>query len=89
MPATARPRRGNPKTGELEGRLLTLVTLALVAFGLVMVYSATSGSAAIASGDPSAYLKRQAIYALLGVGLGSFGWYAPRRNGRWNGCIGL
>ncbi|HEX6701230.1 MAG TPA: putative lipid II flippase FtsW [Gaiellaceae bacterium] len=57
------------KRGELEGRLLTLVTLALVAFGLVMVYSATSGSAAIASGDPSAYLKRQAIYALLGVGL--------------------
>src|SRR5205814_570871 len=50
------PRRGVPapctelggvRKGELEGRLLTLVTLGLVAFGLVMVYSATSGSAAI------------------------------------------
>ena len=30
------------KRGELDSRLLILVTLALVAFGLVMVYSATS-----------------------------------------------
>jgi cell division protein FtsW len=57
------------RRGEFEGRLLTLVTLGLVAFGLVMVYSATSGSAAISNGDPSSYLKRQAIYAVLGLGL--------------------
>ena len=31
---------------QLEQRLLVLVTLALVAFGLVMVYSATSAAAA-------------------------------------------
>jgi cell division protein FtsW len=49
--------------------LLSFVTLGLVAFGLVMVYSATSSSAAIESGDPSYYLKRQAAYALLGLGL--------------------
>ena len=54
---------------EFEGRLLTLVTLGLVAFGLVMVYSATSGSAAIANGDPISYLKRQAVYAVIGLGL--------------------
>jgi cell division protein FtsW len=47
--------------------LLILVTMALVAFGLVMVYSATSASAALANGDPAYYLKRQAIYALLGL----------------------
>ena len=55
--------------GQLEQRLLVLVTLALVAFGLVMVYSATSASAAIGDGDPMTYLKKHAIYALLGVGL--------------------
>jgi cell division protein FtsW len=57
------------KQGHFEAQLLTLVTLALVAFGLVMVYSATSAPAAIGQGDPSSYLKRQAIYALVGVAL--------------------
>src|SRR4051812_2303205 len=47
--------------------MLILVTMGLVAFGLVMVYSATSASAALASGDPAYYLKRQAIYAVLGL----------------------
>ena len=32
-----------------------------------MVYSATSASAALGNGDPTCYLKRQAIYALLGL----------------------
>jgi cell division protein FtsW len=53
--------------GQFDQRLLALVTLGLVAFGLVMVYSATSASAALGNGDPMSYLKRQAIYALLGV----------------------
>lgn len=52
-----------------EARLLVLVTLGLVAFGLVMVYSATSAAAAIGDGDPGYYLKRQGIYALLGLAL--------------------
>jgi cell division protein FtsW len=55
--------------GRFDQRLLVLVTLGLVAFGLVMVYSATSASAAIGNGDPMSYLKRQAVYALLGVAL--------------------
>ncbi|TML24294.1 MAG: putative lipid II flippase FtsW [Actinobacteria bacterium] len=53
--------------GRFEQRFLVLVTLALVAFGLVMVYSATSASAALGNGDPMSFLKRQAVYALLGV----------------------
>jgi cell division protein FtsW len=53
--------------GRFDQRLLVLVTLGLVAFGLVMVYSATSASAAIGNGDPMSFLKRQAVYALLGV----------------------
>jgi cell division protein FtsW len=55
------------KRGQLESHLLVLVTLALVAFGLVMVYSATSAAAAVGNGDPSYYLKRQAGFALVGL----------------------
>src|SRR4051794_27396975 len=57
------------KRRELDSRLLILVTLALVAFGLVMVYSATSAAAAVGGKDPSYYLKRQGIYAFLGIGV--------------------
>src|SRR5918912_2518020 len=53
----------------LETRLLVLVTLGLVAFGLVMVYSATSAPAALAQTDPMSYLKKQGVYALIGVTL--------------------
>src|SRR5438874_12834856 len=34
-----------------------------------MVYSATSAPAALGNSDPGYYLKRQALYALLGLGL--------------------
>ena len=53
--------------GHADQRIVAFVTLGLVAFGLVMVYSATSASAAIGNGDPMSYLKRQAVYALIGV----------------------
>jgi cell division protein FtsW len=57
------------KKGAFEQQLLLLVTLALVAFGLVMVYSATSAPAALGNGDPSYYLRKQGLYALVGVAL--------------------
>src|SRR6476660_3195311 len=60
------------KRGELDSRLLILVTLALVAFGLVMVYSATSASAAVGGGNPNYYLERQSVYAALGIVLMMF-----------------
>jgi cell division protein FtsW len=53
--------------GQLEQRLLVLVTLGLVSFGLVMVFSATSAAAALGDGDPITFLIRQGVYALLGV----------------------
>ena len=55
------------KKGQFESHLLVLITLGLVAFGLVMVYSATSAPAALASTDPMSYLKKQGGYALFGV----------------------
>jgi cell division protein FtsW len=55
------------KRATFESRLLVLLTLGLVAFGLVMVYSATSAPAALARTDPMSYLKKQGVYAFLGV----------------------
>src|SRR5262249_3619446 len=55
------------RKGEVESRILILVTLALVAFGVVMVYSATSASAAVGGANPNYYLERQVAYALLGI----------------------
>jgi len=55
------------RSSGLDYHLLVLVTLGLVAFGLVMVYSASSARAALAADDPAYYLKRQALYALAGV----------------------
>jgi cell division protein FtsW len=58
---------GKPKPLQLEWNLLVLVTTALVLFGLVMVYSATSGLAALGNANPQGYVERQALYALVGL----------------------
>jgi cell division protein FtsW len=49
--------------------LLLCSALALTALGLVMVYSASAVSAATRQGDGAFYLKRQALAAVVGVGL--------------------
>jgi cell division protein FtsW len=69
------------RRGQLESQLLILITLGLVAFGLVMVYSATSAPAALGNGDPMQYLKRQAVYAVLGLTLMVVAYRTPFR--RW------
>ena len=48
------------KKAQLEWHVLLLVTLGLVAFGLVMVYSATSAPAALGGGDPTATSRARA-----------------------------
>src|SRR4029078_13164832 len=53
--------------GQLEQRLLILVTLGLAAFGLVMVFSAPSASAALGEGDPMRFLIKQGLYAGAGL----------------------
>src|SRR5260221_9269696 len=57
------------RRGELESRILILVTFALVAFGLVSVYSATSAPAAVGGGNPNYYVERQGMYTVLGLAL--------------------
>jgi cell division protein FtsW len=58
---------GRAKQRPLEWQLLVLVTLGLTCFGLVMVYSATSASAALGNGNPVGYLERQGAYAAIGL----------------------
>ena len=56
--------------GPLEpaARSLVLVALALMAFGVIVVYSASWGTViADTDGDPTLFLKRQALWAGLGV----------------------
>jgi cell division protein FtsW len=55
------------KRFQFEWNLLVLVTAALVLFGLVMVYSATSGSAALGNTNPLGIVEKQLIYAAVGV----------------------
>lgn len=47
---------------------LLFIILFLVAFGLVMVYSTSSYTAELKTGSATYYLKRQGIFALLGIG---------------------
>ena len=54
----------------LEGQILLLVTLVLVAFGQVMVYSASSAYALTHEEfghDPLHFVKAGAIYTVIGV----------------------
>jgi cell division protein FtsW len=59
--------RAKAKPLQFEWNLIVLVTTALLLFGLVMVYSATSGSAVLGHGNPQGYVERQALFSLVGL----------------------
>jgi cell division protein FtsW len=63
----ARPRELRPPL--VGDRVLVGATIALVVFGLVMIYSATGVLAEKDKGDPFFYLKRQAFSAAIGIPL--------------------
>ncbi len=68
----ARPRfpwnRGKSTEMTFEEQMLRTATLALIAFGAVMVYSASSGTSLLShGGDSSEYLKRYLGSAALGL----------------------
>lgn len=50
-----------------DEKLILAGTLALVGFGLVMLYSASSVLALNKFGDPAYFFKRQAVWALMGL----------------------
>jgi cell division protein FtsW len=59
------PRRRRPVT--LPERVLVGATIVLVAFGVVMVYSASSGYALELHGSSLFFLEREAAYAMAGL----------------------
>jgi len=61
------PARGSATGRPTADRLLLLVTLALVGLGIVMIYSASAIRAQERFGDPSFFLKKQLVYAVLGL----------------------
>ena len=67
--ATARPvRRGNAAAPPLEYSLLLTATLCLLAFGAVMVFSASSARSLLNSGGSGFYyLERTLVYAAIGL----------------------
>jgi rod shape determining protein RodA len=59
---------------------LVTATLAAATFGILMVYSATRGTLLAAGTSPTHYLKRQALFVVLGViVMGAVGWFDYRR----------
>lgn len=69
------PKKESPKSARAkiskqtpDEQLLWTITIALFAAGAVMVYSASSGNAALAvGGDPTGYLKRYLIIGAAGL----------------------
>jgi len=63
IPRSAGARRGGPAFDFV----LILATVVVAAIGVVMVYTATRGTLLAAGEDPRLYVKKQALYVLLGV----------------------
>ena len=64
-------RRENKKSAKFNyyyDYTLLFVTLFLVCFGLIMIYSTSSYNASRKLGDPTYYLTRQGMFGLLGIG---------------------
>lgn len=64
--ARIRPQ-ADPFPGQLYGRLLLFSTVALLLFGLVMAYSASTAQAFFSHGSSWYFLKKQLIFAVAGV----------------------
>ncbi len=57
----------NRRSGPVFDFILVLATVIVAGIGLVMVYSATRGSLLALGDDPHLYLKKQALFVVLGV----------------------
>ncbi len=63
-----RPRRDPASPLRHVDWVLVLASVAIAAFGLLMVYSATAHKPALSGGNPRLFLERQAVWLLLGLG---------------------
>jgi len=69
VPPPREPREPRPRAGQAHGpeKVLIAVVLALVCFGTVMVYSSSSSRAFLEDGDALRFVKRQIVFAILGL----------------------
>jgi rod shape determining protein RodA len=61
------PRSAARRNGPTFDFVLVLATVVVAAIGVVMVYTATRGTLLAAGEDPHLYVKKQALYVVLGV----------------------
>src|SRR5262245_42207114 len=69
-PASGAPAPGSLLRSSPHGpvdAVLAAVVIALIGFGVVMVYSASAIEATVRHHDAQFFLKRQAVYALLAI----------------------
>jgi cell division protein FtsW len=83
----ARRARARHQALAVEYHLLLLLTLGLVAFGLIMVYSASSGVAVVNGQDPISLLQKQGEYAVIGIAMMALAARIPYR--RWRPLVPL
>src|SRR5260221_14127969 len=60
--------RRRPEEGPIDP-VLAAVVIALIGFGVVMVYSASAIEATLQMKDPQYYLKKEVFYAVVALGL--------------------
>lgn len=65
LPLDAKPNRAS--TQRPVDVVMAAIVIALIGFGVVMVYSASAVQATLHWHDPQFFLKRQAMYAFVGV----------------------
>ena len=63
----AADRKNKKSAVNAVDHMLVVIVLSLLAFGLVMVFSASSASAHYIQGDATYFFKRQLLWALLGL----------------------
>lgn len=64
-----KPQQNTRKTAKVKSKIdiaLFLIVLALVLFGIMMVYSSSYYVSALNNNDSTYYLRRQAMYAMIG-----------------------
>lgn len=73
---------GNKRRGRVphyfDYNLLFLIIF-IIAFGLVMLYSATAFTASLKEANPAYYLKRQLVFSMLGMGVMVIVMFIPTR----------